>query len=640
VIFGNDQGEDIWFRQPLLPVHQHVQLLGEEEGNLAGQINESMRSSALFGLLFCAAMQAQTPTFIAAIRTAQYEQFWLNESPIGGYVAYGTVSDSVDLDPSGNDIWITPMQGYEEAFIAGYDIYGEYLWHKQFRSTLTLRITQLSFTEDGQFYLSGDVSGSGDLDAGPNVAEVSCNCTDGPPGFETDHRTGWYGKFTAQGEHLWHQQFGNDLDGRSAVRVEYSPFSHDLFLFGSVISAGAVDFDPGPGEALITPTPFSSGQGYVNTNIYARYDSSGTLDWFRNYGGNVVDVVRWDDGTAEYFYLTGDAITGSIPGTLQDHDPGPGVLQPYNPIDLLNDVYASKFNADGELEWCRFFFGGNGTGIFNENEGGTSVVVDGDGDVFVAGVFQSNYSTTPGGSLLSMAPFGGSASDALLLKLDGADGSVLWERHMGSSGEDTFGAVCALDDMGRVYVASTFENTAELNSAGSSVQVTANGPSFTKDSFVACFDPNGQVVFSGTIGGPEYDGITQLLPSGHALCLVGNFRNTADLDMGPGVAYSTSMAFHDPFFACYDLSGLALGITGQADDASNLALHPNPARDHIDLVGVGSRATVDVFDGRGRAVGHYSDARFIDVTDWAPGIYTARVSEGALKTCLRFIVTH
>ncbi|MBK8499234.1 MAG: T9SS type A sorting domain-containing protein [Flavobacteriales bacterium] len=595
-------------------------------------------NSLLRALLLCfvtGQAAAQTPAFIHPIQTAQYEQFWLNKSPLGGFIAYGSVSDSVDLDPSASDVWIEPLLGYEEAFLAGYDDNGAYLWHKQFPSTKALLITHLSFTEDGQLYLSGNVTGTGDADPSTAIASVSCNCTSGPPGFETDYRTGWYGKYTATGDLLWFQQFGNTLTQRSMVEFHYSPLSHDLYLFGAVISGNTVDFDPGPGTADITPTYSGPPLQYKDENIYARYDSTGTIIWHRNFGGNVAQVNRWDDGANEYFYLTGDAISDPQPYYLEDHDPGPSVLQPFNATQTLNDVYASKFNDAGDLEWCHFFFGGMGTGTDNENEGGTSIVVNAVGDAYVGGVFQSNYSTTPGGSLLSMVPYGGSGSDALLLKLAGSNGAVIWQKHLGSTGDDCYGATCTLDDVGRVYIAATYEGTAELNQNSPSVSVTANGPPFTNDSFVACFDGNGQYQFSGTLGGPEYDGITQLLVGNNSLCVVGNFRNTADLDIGPGVENHTSMAYHDPFFACYGLSGLALGDAEGLLVEDEFGVYPNPANDLIAVRGLAANTPVEVFDALGQRITTVR-SNTIAVSTWSEGLYFVK-AEGRTQ---RIVIQH
>ena len=125
-------------------------------------------------------------------------------------------------------------------------------------------------------------------------------------------------------------------------------------------------------------------------------------------------------------------------------------------------MFASKFDANGDLVWCKFFFGGLGTG-FLQNEGGSSVAVDANGDAFVAGMFMSNYPGTPGGSPLTLVPFGGAGSDALLLKLDGDDGSLIWEKHLGSVDDDGYYAICEVDDAGRVYISGTYHGTAELN---------------------------------------------------------------------------------------------------------------------------------------------------------------------------------
>lgn len=569
---------------------------------------------------------AQTPTFIHPIHTAQYEQFWLNASPLGGFIAYGSVSDSVDLDPSTGDVWITPISGYEETYLAGYDANGAYLWHKQMSASVFLGIIALSFTEDGQFYLSGTVSGSGDVDPGPGVGAVTCNCTDGPPGFETHYRTGWYGKYSANGDYLWHEQIGGTLNERGNATLFYSPLSHDVFVFGTAMSGGyPVDFDPSGSTAIITPEAVTGGVGYRNANIYARLDSNGTYQWFRNFGGGGV-ATRWDNGSDEFFYLTGTSFGSDNTGFIEDHDPGPGVVAPYHPIGTLQDVFASKFDANGDLVWCQFFFGGNGAG-FIQNEGGSSVAVDANGDAFVAGVFVSNYPNTPGGSPLSLVPYNGAGSDALLLKLDGDDGSVIWQKHMGSENDDCYGAVCTLDDAGRVYLSSTYHGTAELNQNSPSVTVTANGPPINNwDGYLACFDGNGTYQFSGSYGGPESEGLSQLMMHNDQLCVAGYFRQTADLDLGPGTQNFTALAQTDPFFACYDLSGLTLGEAEGLQLVEPFGVHPNPANDVVTLRGTGTNAPVEVFDALGQRM-ITTRANSFDVSTWSEGIYFVKAQD-------------
>jgi hypothetical protein len=403
----------------------------------------------------------------------------------------------------------------------------------------------------------------------------------------------------------------------------YSSLSHDLFMFGEALGSSPTDYDPGGGVAQIPPPPVP---GQASTNfVFARLDSSGVFLWHRPWGTSELRrVTRWDNGVNEFFYLAGTSFGWNDPNALDDHDPGPGQLVPYHPVGTLQDVWASKFDANGNLVWCQFFFGGNGAG-FGQNEGATDVAVDAQGNAYVAGRFVSNYTTTVGGSPLSLVPYGGAGTDAILLKLAGADGSLIWEKQFGSADDDTYGATCAMDELDRVYIGSTFVNTAELNSAGTSVQVTANGPMWTNDGFVASFDATGQYLWSGTFGGDGTDGPEQLFPSANELCVMGYFTETSDLDLGPGVNDVAAQQGNDPFFACYDLGGLALGVTDASSKGEEVLIHPNPAS-NIVHIGQGPR-DVDVYDAMGQRVFAARGVQRIDVSRWANGVYFLRTTE-------------
>ena len=598
-----------------------------------------MRSSSLTTLLLLAVIgtQAQVPTAIHHFPTHAYSIIDFHPSPLGGYLASVQVWDSIDVDPGPGAVWLETLTGLEESAIVAYDAAGTYLWHKQFTSTIKVSIGNLSFTEDGEFYVSGTVSGEADVDPGPGVANVICDCSNEVP-FLTYSATGWYGKYSATGDLLWYQRIGNGtLSQIGTVQVIYSPLSHDLFLFGEFLSSfgDVLDYDPGPGLAVIPPPPVP-GQGRTNF-IYARLDSSGVFQWHRPWGTSALrKVTRWDDGVNEYFYLAGTSFGWSgANDELADHDPGPGQALPYHPIGTLQDVWASKFDANGDLVWCKFFFGGNGLG-FIQNEGATDMSVDSQGNAYLAGYFVSNYPTTVGGSPLSLVPYGGAGTDAFLLKLSAADGSLVWEKQFGSPNDDNiFNAICAVDELDRVYIGSTFINTAELNSAGQSVQVTANGPMWTNDGFVASFDAAGQYLWSGTYGGPGSDGPKQLFPNASELCMTGVFNETADLDLGPGVSNVTAQQGSDPFFACYDLSGISSGTAEYLVDGSSIAVFPNPAKDRVEIRGVSPGVLVEVYDAHGQLL-RTTRGPILDFSGYANGLYVARVADRSL----RLVVEH
>lgn len=585
-----------------------------------------MRIATLFlMLLSCGSLSSQTLTSLHHYPTHAYSIFDLYPSPLGGYLATVQVWDSIDVDPGPGAIWLEPMTGQEEGAIVAYDANGGYLWHKQITSTVKVTIGNLSFTEDGQFYASGTAGGTADVDPGPGVAPVTCNV-----GLNA-----WYGKFSATGDLLWYAQIGDGTATTQAtVRVLYSPLSHDLFMFGEALGSNPTDYDPGPGFAEIPPPPVP-GQSRTNF-IYARLDSSGVFQWHRSWGATGLgQVTRWDDGLNEYFYLAGASFGSPDPIDLSDYDPGPGQLVPYRAVHTMQDAFASKFDANGDLVWCQFFFGGNGFGP-NHNEEATNVSVDTQGNAYVAGYFMSNYANTAGGSVLSLVPYSGSGTDAFLLKLASADGSLFWEKQFGSpNDDDIFNAYCAVDELDRVYIGSTFINTAELNSAGPSVQVTANGPMWTKDGFVASFDAAGQYLWSGTFGGPGVDGPKRLFPSANELCLAGVFTGTADLDLGPGVTNVVAEQDSDPFFACYDLSGLALSATEGSMIDEPFGVFPNPASDIVTLRGIGTNTPVEVFDALGQRI-LSTRASTIDVSAWSEGVYFVK----AMGLAHRLVVQH
>jgi uncharacterized delta-60 repeat protein len=90
-----------------------------------------------------------------------------------------------------------------------------------------------------------------------------------------------------------------------------------------------------------------------------------------------------------------------------------------------------KYNATGSLIWQRIWSGsGNGTDY------GQGVAVDSSGNVFVAGYTNS---------------FGAGGNDVLLLKFNSTDGSLLWQKTWGGSGDDT-GYGVAIDASGSIFV--------------------------------------------------------------------------------------------------------------------------------------------------------------------------------------------
>lgn len=114
-----------------------------------------------------------------------------------------------------------------------------------------------------------------------------------------------------------------------------------------------------------------------------------------------------------------------------------------------SDGYVTKLDANGTELWAK------AVGAGSETTALLAVAFDSNGDVICAG-----YSTEPG--------YGN--NDGVLLKLDGNDGSIVWQREIGGSGNDRLNGL-HIDSSDNIY-ASGYDDgggktlTAKWNSSG------------------------------------------------------------------------------------------------------------------------------------------------------------------------------
>ncbi len=174
---------------------------------------------------------------------------------------------------------------------------------------------------------------------------------------------------------------------------------------------------------------------------------------------------------------------------------------------------------------------------------GKGLVFGLDGSLYVIGDFINNFNNYPG-SPLTLNNYGTIGEDVFLLKFDN-DGGRLWQKQMGVTNQDDAGVRVALDGNGNIVALGVYQIGAiELNSAG---------PSFTRpnaggfDGFVASFNPAGEYLWSGTVGGTSHDNVTGLAVFGTNVIFTGSFQLTADCDPTGAVGNLTSFGSYDIF---------------------------------------------------------------------------------------------
>jgi len=372
-----------------------------------------------------------------------------------------------------------------------------------------------------------------------------------------------------------------------------------------------------------------------------------TLQWANTMGGG-----DKDRGHAVAVGADGSVYSTGIFRDTIDLDPGLGT----NTLIAagMEDMYLVKFDDMGNFIWG-FGIGSTGT------DEGTSVAVDSDGNVYVAGRFSDTVDFDPGpgtaietttssynlfyakftsdGDLIWVNSFGGIGGDivekilvdathnvyiagrfsftidadpgldssiltafginsAFLGKYDSA-GNYLWAHGFGG-GVQTIGSEIDLDPSGNVYFTGWFQDSADFDPGPGTTLLTSVGES---DIYIAKYNANGDLVWAKSFGGVDNEfGFGIAVDGGGNIYVIGEIRSATDFDPGPDTAYLAPIGASSTFFVKYDGSGNYIWghLVGEGNGCFAFGIDVDPFGD-IYLTGwFGS--TVDFDLGPGTAI--------------------------------------
>jgi len=417
----------------------------------------------------------------------------------GNTYVTGTFIGGADFDPGpGIDNHIS--LGISDVFLSKFDFMGNFKWARTWGSETKEGVFGIAADSSGNVYVAGYWSGTVDFDPGDGIDERISNKNDA-----------FLSKFDPNGNFLWVDTFtgpGNDLankvaaDGSGNIYItgsfedtisfepggdaftsnggedaylcklgtegdykwactwggtEYwdggtgvdSDSSGNVFVTGGF--EGSVDFNPGPGSAVQT----AKGSRDV---FLSKFDSGGTFQWAKTWGYSYWDEstsVAADDGGNSY-------VVGFFEFTI-DLLPGSGV-------DLRNavggeDVFMSKFNTSGDIQWG-YTWGGT------SNDDIWGVVIDGPGDILASGDFiGANVDLDPTAGTDKHTSKG--YTDVFVEKFTPA-GNFVWARTWGGTNWD-YGYGIAADTSGYVFTTGSFEGTVDFDPGSGIDNHQANG---------------------------------------------------------------------------------------------------------------------------------------------------------------------
>ncbi len=401
---------------------------------------------------------------------------------------------------------------------------GNLLWAKRAGGLFDEQGNGIAVDSQGNSYVTGYFQDTGTF--GPGEGNETPLVTAGSADI-------FIAKYNSNGTLAWAKKAGGaSFDQGNGIAVDNSG---NIYVVGAFV--GTATF--GAGEANQTQM-IAAGAG---ADIFvAKYNSDGTLAWAKQAGGTAGDsghAIAVDGQGNSY-------ITGLFFGTAT-FGAGEANQTQYTAVGSF-DSFIAKYNSNGTLAWAKRV---EGTG-FNRGNG---IAVDGQGNSYVAGVFNLMATFGPG-ETNETALASASASDDTFIAKYNSDGTLAWAKRAGGASDDS-GFAIAVDGQGNSYVTGLFRGASTFG-MGETNQTQLTSASASDDIFIAKYNSDGTLSWAKRAGGNSSDfGISIALDSQTNIYVTGQFSGTATF--GPGEANQTVLSSTtvnaDVFVAKYNNNG-------------------------------------------------------------------------------------
>jgi hypothetical protein len=414
--------------------------------------------------------------------------------PSGDFSILGTASGNVTprsttTDASGN-VYVTgeylgtailgsftltnPSTSYADVFVVKYNSSGAVQWAVGGGGIYQEYGFSIAVDGSGNVYITGSLSSPTATFVSTNLSSVTVNNT------SSGSSDIFVVKYNISGVIQWAVRGGGtDQDAGSGIAVDGSGNVYVTGYFGGA-SASFVSTN----LSSVTVNNTSSGSSDI---FVVKYNISGVIQWAVNGGG-----TGYDGGLGIAVEGSGNVyITGYFTGSALF---GPTASSPFS-ITLtssgFNDVFVVKYNTSGVVQWAV-----KGGGSFNEL--GHGIAVDGSGNVYITGQFNSSstnfVSTNLGSNTLTNTS---TDFDVFVVKYN-TSGIVQWAVSGGGSLDEN-GRSIAVDGSGNAYITGYFR------SVTATFGTTTLSRIGNEDVFVAKYNTSGVVQWAVKGGGTAYD---------------------------------------------------------------------------------------------------------------------------------------
>lgn len=329
----------------------------------------------------------------------------------------GTFAGTADFDPSAATYNLTTVGGSYSGYIAKYDANGNFIWAKMIGGDVYTSIHSIKIDNNDNVVISGNFAGTTDfdptaatnnitsqgdydffigkldnngniiwlktiggggeenikslaIDANNNVIATGYfnSTVDFDPGATTSNLTSntnqdiFILKLDANGNYVFAKQIGGaGYDEINCINVDAA---NNIYIAGDF--DGTADFDPSAATNSLT--------SILGASFVAKYTSNGNFGWVKKFEATDGVYIYGMDVKKNGVYFSG------FYASAFDANPNSGV----NNLTTLsgNDIFVIKCDTSGNYVWARTYGG-------TSSDFSTSITVDANDNVFVAGVFNS-----------------------------------------------------------------------------------------------------------------------------------------------------------------------------------------------------------------------------------------------------------
>lgn len=329
------------------------------------------------------------------------DMFIAKYSPVGAWIWSKQIgstfpndaADSIDVNSSGDAVITGTFEGtvnFGNSKILTSKFNGRDMFLAKYAGTDGTCNWAYNYPQDG-----GEDEGNGIvIDSSDNILVTgfvngSINFGTGSFTSPSGSRLTWVAKFDPVATNLWVKYPTVPLSG--SIQGASSGYSLDVDGSGNVYIIGAFSLKIDFGGGALTS------QGSSFDVFLAKYNSSGTFQWAKNFPGAGSETPALNGIASDSSGNT--LVTGVFPFNI---NLGNGTLTSVSPGTL--DIFAGKFNSAGVNQWARSFGGAN-------IDSSTAIALDPAGNSLVTGGF-SGSAVFNGTTLTSSG-----TSDAFLLKI-------------------------------------------------------------------------------------------------------------------------------------------------------------------------------------------------------------------------------